>query len=121
MEIKPLNPNGRIREEKVEHAVQYSTLTASKLTKDCINAKPLTDIFQEMGQDQILQPHHKIVEWSTTRCDYRYIYAAAENVDLTRLMPSVEKNICCILPLRKALPGLFSFSLPIPFYMIDPN
>lgn len=29
VEITPLNPNGRIGEEKVEHAVRYSTLTAS--------------------------------------------------------------------------------------------
>ena len=63
-----------------------------------------------------------IVEWSTTRCDYRYIYVAAEKINFTRLMPSVENNVCCILPLkRKATPGLSSFSLPILFDMIAPK
>lgn len=56
-----------------------------------------------------------------SRRDYRYIYAAAEKVGFTHLMPPIESSICCIVPLRRAMPGLFSFSLPILFYMMDPK
>ena len=92
-----------------------------KLTGESKDTSTLEEIFAQIEKDEIIQPKHKITEWSMGRCDYRYIYAAAEKAGFTHLMPSVENSICCIRPLRKAMPGLFSFSLPILFYMIDPN
>ena len=70
---------------------------------------------------KIIQPQHKIVEWSASRCDNIYTYAAVEKADFTHLMPSVEDSVLCIQPLRKTMPGLFSFSLPILLYMIYPK
>lgn len=94
---------------------------SSKMTGDCDNTATLDDIFKMIEQMKIIQPHHKLLEWSINRCDYRYTCAAAEKAGFTHLMPPVENSICCIRPLRRAMPGLFSFSLPILFYMIDPK
>ena len=87
----------------------------------CDNTDTVVDIFKEIEQKKIIQPQHKILERSLGRCDYRYIYAAAGKAHYTHLMPSLEQSICCNRPLGKTMPGLFSFSLPILFYMIDPN
>lgn len=90
-------------------------------TKNCENSSTLVNIFEEIKQKDIIQPQHKLLEWSTSRCDYRYTYAAAEKVGYTHLMPPYSNSVLCINPLRKAMPGLFSFSLPMLFYLIDPR
>ncbi len=94
---------------------------SQKPTRDCRNASTLVNIFDEIKQKNILQPQHKLLEWGTNRCDQRYTYAAAEKVDYTHLIPPYSNSVLCIKPLRKAMPGLFSFSLPILFYLIDPK
>ena len=94
---------------------------SQKSTRDCRNASTLVDIFKEIAQENALQPQHKLFEWSTSRCDYHITYAAAEKVGYTHLMPPCGNSVLCIQPLRKAMPGLFSFSLPILFYLIDPK
>ena len=75
----------------------------------------------EIEQKNIIQPQHKLLEWCKSRCDHRYTYTAAEKVGYTHLMPPYSNSVLCIRPLRKAMPGLFSFSLPMLFYLIDPN
>lgn len=90
-------------------------------TKNCENSSTLVNIFEEIKQKDIIQLQHKLLEWSTSRCDYRYTYAAAEKVGYTHLMPLYSNSVLCIRPLRKAMPGLFSFSLPMLFYLIDPK
>lgn len=92
-----------------------------KLTGESKDTSTLTEIFAYLEEHGIIQPGHKILEWSMNRCDYRYLCAAAEKAGFMHLMPPVENSFCCILSLRKSMPGLFSFSLPILFYMIDPN
>lgn len=92
-----------------------------KSTRDCRNASTLVNIFKEIAQKNALQPQHKLFEWSYSRCDYHYTYAAAEKVGYTHLMPPCGNSVLCIRPLRKAMPGLFSFSLPMLFYLIDPK
>ena len=90
-----------------------------KSTRDCRNVSTLVNIFKEIAQKNTLQPQHKLLEWSYNRCDQRYTYAAAGKVGYTHLIPPYSNSVLCIKPLRKAMPGLFSFSLPILFYLID--
>ena len=92
---------------------------SQKLTGESRDTSTLAEISAEIERDGIIKPEHNIVEWSNSRCDYRYIYAAAEKAGFAHLMPPVENSVLCIRPLKKAMPGLFSFSLPILLYMID--
>lgn len=92
-----------------------------KLTRESENTRTLTEMFAEIENEGIIQLKHKIAEWSSSRCDYHHIYAAAENAGFTHLMPPVEDSVLCLQPLRKTMPGLFSFSLPVLFYLIDPK
>ena len=86
-----------------------------KLTRDCENGSTLVVIFEEIKQKNIIQPQHKLLEWSNSRCDYRFTYTAAEKVGYTHLMPPYSNSVLCIESLRKAMPGLFSFSLSMLF------
>ena len=78
-------------------------------------------MFTEIENEGIIQPKHKIAEWSINRCDYHIVYAVAENAGFTHLMPPVENSVLCVQPLRKTMPGLFSLSLPVLFYLRDPK
>ena len=58
---------------------------------------------------------------TVNRAREMYIYTAAEKMGYTHLIPPYSNSIPCIGPFRKAMPGLFSFSLPMLFYLIDPK
>ena len=92
-----------------------------KLTGESENTCTLTEMFTEIENKGIIQPNHKIAEWSSGRCDYHHIYTAAENAGFTHLMPPVENSVLCIQPFPNMMPGLFGLSLPVLFYLIDPK
>lgn len=61
----------------------------------------------------------KLLEWSTSRCDWHYLNCLMSSTSYADFMPDITNSVLCIPLWREALPGFVCFRLSILFYVVD--